>query len=137
MIDAVQENLEHPPEQVVADAGYKSEENFEGLEEREIDGYISFGELGREGRDPEPSENLPATLRRMFKKLGTEAGQTVYRRRKVIAEPVFGWVKQVLGFRTFSLRGLEKVEGEWGTWSVSPEENKLNLKRMNGRLPTC
>ena len=70
MIDAVQENLEHPPEQVVADAGYKSEENFEGLEEREIDGYIS---LGREGRDPEPSENLPATLR-MFKKLGTEGG---------------------------------------------------------------
>ena len=69
---------EHPPEQVVADAGYKSEENFEGLEEREIDGYIS---LGREGRDPEPSENLPATLR-MFKKLGTEAGQTVYRRRQ-------------------------------------------------------
>ena len=128
MIDAVQENLEHPPEQVVADAGYKSEENFEGLEEREIDGYIS---LGREGRDPEPSENLPATLR-MFKKLGTEAGQTVYRRRKVIAEPVFGWVKQVLGFRTFSLRGLEKVEGEWDLVCLA-----LNLKRMNGRLPTC
>ena len=42
MIDAVQENLEHPPEQVVADAGYKSEENFEGLEKREIDGYISL-----------------------------------------------------------------------------------------------
>ena len=117
-----------PPEQVVADAGYKSEENFEGLEEREIDGYIS---LGREGRDPEPSENLPATLR-MFKKLGTEAGQTVYRRRKVIAEPVFGWVKQVLGFRTFSLRGLEKVEGEWDLVCLA-----LNLKRMNGRLPTC
>ena len=128
MIDAVQENLEHPPEQVVADAGYKSEENFEGLEEREIDGYIS---LGREGRDPEPSENLPATLR-MFKKLGTEAGQTVYRRRKVIAEPVFGWVKQVLGFRTFSWRGLEKVEGEWDLVCIA-----LNLKRMNGRLPTC
>ncbi len=50
MIDAVQENLEHPPEQVVADAGYKSEENFEGLEEREIDGYISLGREGRESR---------------------------------------------------------------------------------------
>ncbi len=68
----------------------------------------------------------------MFKKLGTEAGQTVYRRRKVIAEPVFGWVKQVLGFRTFSLRGLEKVEGEWDLVCLA-----LNLKRMNGRLPTC
>ena len=124
MIDAV--HLEHPRR--AGSGRYKSEENFEGLEEREIDGYIS---LGREGRDPEPSENLPATLR-MFKKLGTEAGQTVYRRRKVIAEPVFGWVKQVLGFRTFSLRGLEKVEGEWDLVCLA-----LNLKRMNGRLPTC
>ncbi len=50
----------------------------------------------------------------------------------MIAEPVFGWVKQVLGFRTFSLRGLEKVEGESDLVCLA-----LNLKRMNGRLPTC
>ena len=28
-------------------------------------------------------------------------------------EPVFGIVKQVLGFRQFLLRGLSKVETEW------------------------
>ena len=29
------------------------------------------------------------------------------------ARPVFGWIKHVLGFRRFSLRGLAQVTGEW------------------------
>jgi hypothetical protein len=28
-------------------------------------------------------------------------------------EPVFGIIKHVMGFRQFSMRGLEKVSGEW------------------------
>ncbi len=28
-------------------------------------------------------------------------------------EPVFGIIKEVLGFRRFSLRGIEKATGEW------------------------
>ena len=50
MVDEVEENLGRRPEQVVADAGYKSEDNFEGLETRKIDGYIA---LGREGSEPD------------------------------------------------------------------------------------
>ena len=62
-------------EQVVADAGYKSQgATVERLSQREIDGYIYFGPSV--ATDPEPSEHLPATLS-MFIKLATEAGQTV------------------------------------------------------------
>jgi hypothetical protein len=43
----------------------------------------------------------------------TEKGRELYARRKVIVEPVFGQIKEARGFRQFSLRGLEKVNGEW------------------------
>ena len=50
---------------------------------------------------------------RMATKVGTAAGQKLYSRRKVIVEPVFGQIKGARGFRHFSLRGLEKMNGEW------------------------
>jgi len=126
MVDEVKENLGRHPEQVVADAGYKSEDNFKGLETRKIDGYIA---LGREGKKPVQADKLPASDR-MSKKLATDQGRAIYRRRKAIVEPVFGWVKHVLGFRRFSLRGLDKAQNEWALVCLA-----LNLKRMNGRFP--
>jgi len=54
-------------------------------------------------------------------------GKRWYRRRKAIAELPFGWIKHVLGFRRFSLRGLEKVRGEWQLVCAA-----LNLKRNRG-----
>jgi hypothetical protein len=38
---------------------------------------------------------------------------------------VFGIIKSVLGFRQFSLRGLDKVRGEWSLVTMA-----WNLKRM-------
>ena len=46
------------------------------------------------------------------KKLASLAGQVEYARRKRIAEAPHGWIKQGLGFRHFSLRGLNSVRGE-------------------------
>lgn len=61
----------------------------------------------------------------MEERLKSEEGQHWYRRRKAIAELPFGWIKHVLGFRRFSLRGLKKVRGEWQLVCAA-----LNLKRM-------
>ncbi len=47
-------------------------------------------------------------------------------REKHIVQPVFGWIKQALGFRSFSLRGLPKVTAEWNLVCLA-----LNLKRMS------
>ena len=39
--------------------------------------------------------------------------RALYRLRQQTVEPVFGIIKEVLGFRRFSLRGLAGVELEW------------------------
>ena len=52
-------------------------------------------------------------------------GDAAYRRREAIAEPPNAWIKAVMGFRKFSLRGTEKVTAEWKLVCMA-----LNLRRM-------
>jgi hypothetical protein len=49
----------------------------------------------------------------MKHKLRTGAGRTVYKMRKAIVEPVFGQIKEVRGFRRFSMRGKLAARCEW------------------------
>ena len=55
----------------------------------------------------------------------TEEGKKLYARRKSTVEPVFGIIKEVIGFRRFMLRGLDAVTGEWNLVCIA-----FNLKRM-------
>ncbi|MBK8977394.1 MAG: IS1182 family transposase [Planctomycetes bacterium] len=124
VIEAAMENTGLPANQVLADAGYRKEEDLAVLEAAGIDAYIA---LGREGKDArEPGEQNEAT-QRMREKLGTEEGRERYRQRKHVAEPPFGWLKSILGFRGFSLRGLSKVAAELNLVALA-----LNLRRMKG-----
>ena len=43
----------------------------------------------------------------------------------IAAEPVFGIIKSVMGFRQFLLRGLDQVRGEWSLVTIA-----WNIKRM-------
>jgi hypothetical protein len=43
---------------------------------------------------------------------------------------VFGIIKSVIGFRQFSLRGLDKVRGEWSLVTMS-----WSIKRMFALIP--
>ncbi|MGH7483542.1 MAG: IS1182 family transposase [Longimicrobiales bacterium] len=115
------------PQRVLADCGYKDEGNFKRLEKNKIDAYVS---LGREGKElsRKPNATHPAT-RRMYTKLQSETGRKYYKRRKAIVEPVYGWIKEVIGFRRFSLRGLENVTGEWDLICLA-----VNLKRLSAML---
>jgi transposase len=47
-------------------------------------------------------------------KLSEEKTGSIYRRRKIDVEPVFGFLKANLGFTRFSVRGKSKVENEIG-----------------------
>ncbi len=49
----------------------------------------------------------------MREKIRTEAGRKIYALRQQSVEPVFGIIKQAMGFRQFSLRALDKVSAEW------------------------
>jgi hypothetical protein len=75
------------------------------------------------GRIP---KDLPAKPR-MARKLRTKTGRALYAKRKGMIEPVFGQLKQVLGFRQFSLRGLGAMRGEWRLMGVV--HNLLKLWR--------
>jgi len=113
---------EHPPD-VLADAGYRAEATFQTLEARGITAYISLGHETRPGKPPNPAH---VASRRMADRLTSDAGRARYRRRKAIVEPVIGWIKEVLGFRRFSLRGVAKARGEWNVVCLA-----VNLKRLH------
>lgn len=127
VLHEVHANTGRYPQEVLADAGYRSEKNFQSLEAAQVDAYVS---LGREGKTQvlKKAEKSPATCR-MKEKLETTEGRRRYAQRKGIVEPVNGWIKSILGFRQFSLRGLQKAAGEWFLVCLA-----LNLRHMNPRL---
>ena len=64
---------------------------------------------------------------KMARKLRTKKGREIYSKRKSVVEPVFGQIKRARGFVQFSLRGIEKMRGEWAI--VCLTHNLLKLFR--------
>jgi transposase len=123
MLQAVKNNLDALPAQALADTGYKAEAVFEALADSGCELVVALGREGKQALrfDPQRSPHTAA----MAAKLQTDEGKAAYRRRKWIAEPPNGWIKNVLGFRQFSLRGLHRVQAEWKLVCLA-----LNLRRM-------
>jgi hypothetical protein len=120
MLQTVNDNLGQWPERGLADAGYRSEEN---LRNAPIELIVALGREGKQQAEVD-AQSHPHTAA-MAAKLQTDEGKAAYRRRKWIAEPPNGWIKNVLGFRQFSLRGLHRVRAEWKLVCMA-----LNLRRM-------
>jgi transposase len=132
MITTIARQSGETPTQVLADAGYCSDENLAAIATTGIDAYISTRKQ-KHGERPGPCPRgpLPTTatrVERMTRKLLTKTGAAVYARRKTIVEPVIGQIKQARGFRQFLLRGVEKVRGEWAL--VCTTHNILKLYRL-------
>jgi transposase len=120
MIQAIGDNLSELPNVVLADAGYRSEEN---LANAPVELVVALGREGKQHAEIN-AQRYPHTAA-MAAKLKTEQGRNAYRKRKWIAEPPNGWIKNVLGFRQFSVRGLERVKAEFKFVCMA-----LNLRRM-------
>ncbi len=121
------------PSSANLDAGYFSQNNIEGLEARGIDPYIATGRSSHHQgwrafflSNPQPLPEDASVKEKMAYKLRTDIGKVLYRLRKSTVEPVFGIIKEVLGFRQFSLRGILAASGEW-TLVCSA----YNLKRLH------
>ena len=127
LLDEVKDTFDAQPETVLADAGYCNERDLSELEARGIDGYVAPGREGKKtvNRD---AYTHPAT-HRMVEKLATPAGRAHYAQRKWLSEAPNGWIKEVLGFRRFSVRGLNKARGEWDLVCLA-----LNIKRLQPLL---
>ena len=129
-VEAIERDLGRSAGQVLADAGYWSDENLAELVEKKIDGYVARGRVKHgESPPPAPRGRLPKQMSladRMQRKLRTKAGRAVYARRKAIVEPVNGQIKQARGFRQFLRRGVERVGQEWSL--ICTVHNLLKLR---------
>jgi len=66
-------------------------------------------------KKPRGPEATPKEV--MAHRLKTTLGKMLYKLRKQTVEPVFGIIKEVMGFRRFSLRAMQK--SHWsGPWSA-------------------
>ncbi len=129
-IDAVPQEL-GTITNAVADTGYFSETNIDQCQDKDINPIIS---VAREKHNsylgnilnPEieqATQNTP--VEKMKHTLKSEQGSQIYKKRKQTVEPVFGIIKEILGFRRFSLRGEFQADGEWSLICTA-----YNLKRM-------
>ena len=121
------------PKAAALDNGYFSSTNIEELGARGIEPYIATGRdrhhqswQERFAQEPTPPPEDASPIVKMAYKLKTDIGKLIYGLRKSTVEPVIGIIKETLGFRQFSLRGLVAVAGEWCLVCLA-----YNLKRLH------
>ena len=129
MVDQIEANLGTLPKEVSADCGYCSEEN---LEERGVRGYIATGRQkhGMKSATSQERARQGPWARAMRARLKRAGFRSRYRLRKQTVEPAIGQIKEARGFRTFLVRGADKVRAEWAM--ICTAHNLLKLKMAIG-----
>jgi hypothetical protein len=122
VVDATEQQLAEAgiterPTTVVADAGYANEDTFAAAEAAGVTllAPVISDEKRARGEDPARARDRarkPATARAQ-QRLGTPEGQQLYAMRGRTIEPVFGQLKDRLGMRQFTRRGLKAVTAEF------------------------
>lgn len=124
-------------DKAAADNGYKSESNTVFAAEAGIELYVPVGRQKHNNKldellSQDPVEPInPTPSEAISHRMLTKVGKAFYALRKTTIEPTFGIIKEVMGFRRFSLRGLDLVKGEWTLVSIAYNLKKLcalNLK---------
>jgi hypothetical protein len=143
---AALEEAAGPVSEVLIDSGFVSEKAVRGVEsdaQGQPTGITVFGavqrkshhrtveDLEKRAEPAAPPANAPFE-EQMAHRLATREGRERYKLRKQTVEPVFGIIKEAMGFRRFSLRGLEKVALEWTL--VTLAYNFKRLFHMGARL---
>ncbi len=128
-----------PVAQVLIDSGFVSQKAVHAVEINEgglptgtvVLAAIKRDKHGRTVEDLEKKEDpLPPPLdapfaEQMIHRVATKAGRARYKLRQQTVEPIFGIIKEAMGFRRFSMRGLSKVSLEWTLVTLA-----YNLKRL-------
>ena len=138
-VEGIPESL-GKPHTVLADNGYLNEKQVRQLEgdgeQPRMNILVSVHAEAKQLRrrhdfrqkpaeDAKTPEIRSAFVLEMKEKMEQDESRAKYRLRKQTVEPVFGTIKQWLGFRQFLLRGHEKVTGEWQLVTLA-----YNVKRI-------
>src|SRR5215475_8077968 len=116
LVDQVEQRCQESPQRVLADSGFYKNELVSAVEARGIDVYVPDSNMAQElhgGRNAEQSAGCVGApgpvVARMRAKLRTPEGQSTYRKRAGLVEPLFGILKEQRNGRRFRLRGLDNV----------------------------
>jgi len=128
-----------PIDAAAMDNGFFSPANIQACQQRGIEPYIATGRQTHHpswqtffAQMPEPPPDNASSKVKMAYQLQTELGHAIYRLRKCTVEPVIGIIKEGIGFRQFSLRGLIAAAGEWTLVCLA-----FNLKRLHVLCPAA
>ena len=129
-----------PVKEVLIDSGFVSEQAVRTVEQdehgqptgtavlaavqRERHGR-TVAQLEKRADPPAPPDDAPL-LEPLAHRTATAAGRARYKLRQQTVEPIFGIIKEAIGFRRFMLRGLEKVSLEWTLVALA-----YNLRRLH------
>lgn len=126
------------PAAAALDAGYFSATNIALFQSRGIIPYIATGRephqkswQERFAGEPGPPPEDASPQVQMAYQLKTVIGKAIYGARKCTVEPVIGIIKEVLGFRQFSLRGAVAAAGEWCLVCLAFNLKRLHSLRLN------
>lgn len=123
-LEPVFDNIEQLPaslgkvNRAAADNGYDSESNRKLAVKKSIDLHVPKGRQKHNNflnKHVDTKDSSDDEKKR----------QKFYDRRKTTIEPLFGVIKSVMGFRKFSLRGIEAVNSEWSLVCIA-----YNIKRL-------
>jgi transposase len=143
MIESTNRSLENAgiterPHTMLADAGYASEDNLARLDDDDPDCFIATRNMNK---NPEPRNGRRGPLRtdatlvdKMDRKVSTDSGRAIYKKRQHIIEPVFGQTKDARAARGFMRRGKAAAQSEWKL--LMGTHNLLKLYRRSLVEPT-
>jgi transposase len=85
------------------------------------------------GRRLAVSPYYEAVLRQKEKQKGQQKSELI-KKRMGIVEPIFAWIKQLMGFRRWTVRGLEKVKVQWALLCAVVNLSKMYPRWAAGQL---
>ena len=72
----------------------------------------------------------------MDARVRSPSGREIYRKRKIMVEPVFGNIKHNMRLRRFSLKGKDKCDGEFSLAALCHNIVKIKCNNLLGKLLT-
>src|SRR6202142_3074624 len=114
MLELLEQTLGVIPDLTTADAGYWNESSIVDQQSKGRELLIppDRGPDRVTGKLDANAPQVPAA-QQMRQKFQDAKTKKLYQKRAGMVEPVFGMIKETLGYRRFLLRGLQKVKGEW------------------------
>lgn len=130
MLEKTKENIGRNPKSVKADIGFHPQLDEAKIKFSETDLYIDDRKRRKKELDMnEVKKKYTSVQYENLKKLLTKKGAKEYQKRMYTVEPVVGNIKHNLGYRYFSLRGLEKAQGEFNLMCIAH-----NIKKIHGSI---